>query len=86
MPPLPRYGASQHTQLSMKACHPHKSRSMHAKSMGAACTQSDEADMAEKDAEIAILRAELAERDAQIDLLTLQWGHTCQQLDSAVAN
>ena len=57
----------------------------YAHKMKAACTQSDEADMAEKDAEIALLRAELAERDAQIDLLTLQWGHTCQQLDSAVA-
>ena len=57
----------------------------HAHKMNAACTQSDEADMAEKDAEIALLRAELAERDTHIDLLMLQWGHTCQKLDSAVA-
>ena len=47
--------------------------------------QSDAAELAEKDAEIALLRAQLVERDANIDLLMLQWGHTCQQLDSSVA-
>ena len=57
----------------------------HARKVEAACQQSDAAELAEKDAEIALLRAQLVERDANIDLLMLQWGHTCQQLDSSVA-
>ena len=44
-----------------------------------------EAQLRTKDAEIDVLRAQLAERDAEVDLLMLQWGHSNQQLDSAVA-
>ena len=44
-----------------------------------------EAELSESKAEADWLRACLAERDAEIDLLMLQWGHSNQQLDSAVS-
>ena len=51
----------------------------------AASTTYDEAHLRSKDAEIDVLRAQLAQRDAEIDLLMLQWGHSNQQVVSAVA-
>ena len=41
--------------------------------------------MSESKAEADWLRARLAERDAEIDFLMLEWGHSNQQLDYAVA-
>ena len=52
--------------------------------MDAANEKDSEAQLASKDAEIALLRAQLAERDAEIDVLMLQWDHSIQQLDRTV--
>ena len=38
--------------------------------------------LAEKDAEISLLRAQLDDRDAQLDLIMLQWAHSNTVVES----